>query len=460
MSYYLIRIGEGAKYIKEARAKQFIAIGWGEVMDLGKLDNLDRIKDALSKTSYEYNTTQTAIQAGQIYRFGKEMTPGDKVLSPLGKGEYLVGDVGEYYFEENPLGDCPYKHRRRVKWLENTLKKEDMSTNLSYALGAILTICSLDKYADELDALIAGETYTPAEKPQKIRDIILEGLKQLDGKEFEIFIRHVLEIIGFTAETTPYVSDRGIDVNGTLDAEGLASVTLRVQVKRVSSSIGNKHVLALRGALGQGEHGCLITISSFTSSALEEAEAPGKVLIKLIDGNDLAGIILKHFDEVDEPYRQRFGIRRKKDFNIEEQFEPIDSGSQEVDQKGETVSQDQAGFDTLICPAKSDGFRNAFIEQKAWWAVRLSAKHIKDIKYIAMYQVAPISAITHYAEVDRIEPYKNTQKYIIHIKGDPRELRPQVILGDNIYLVPQAPRYAILKDILNAKTLGDVFNKK
>ncbi|NIW46516.1 MAG: hypothetical protein GWN14_16910, partial [candidate division Zixibacteria bacterium] len=230
MSYYLIRIGEGAKYIIEARAKQFIAIGWGEVPDLNKLETLDKIKDALSKTSYDYNTVQTAIQAGQIYRFGQELTSGDKVLSPLGKGEYLVGDVGEYYFDEKPQGACPYKHRRKVKWLDNTLKKEDMSTNLSYSLGAILTICSLEKYANELDALIAGGTYTPAEKPQKIREIILEGLKQLDGEGFEKFIRHLLEIVGFTAETTPYVSDKGIDVNGTLDAEGLANVTLRVQV--------------------------------------------------------------------------------------------------------------------------------------------------------------------------------------------------------------------------------------
>jgi len=62
---------------------------------------------------------------------------------------------------------------------------------------------------------------------------VLETLMELDGREFEEFVRHVLELIGFTAEATQYVGDKGIDVNGVLDAEGLASITLRVQVKRL-----------------------------------------------------------------------------------------------------------------------------------------------------------------------------------------------------------------------------------
>lgn len=132
-----------------------------------------------------------------------------------------------------------------------------------------------------------------------------------------------LEVIGFTAETTQYIGDKGIDVNGILSAEGLAEIILRVQVKRVKGSIGNKDVLALRGALGQGEHGCFITLSSFTAKAREEALAPGKLPIKTIDGNDLAGLILKHFDELDERYKEKFAVRRKKNFNIETMFEPV-----------------------------------------------------------------------------------------------------------------------------------------
>jgi len=457
MSYYLARVGEGSKYISEAKSQGFIAIGWEEVPDLQKLKNLENIKKALAKSSYGYTPGQIAVQAGQIYRFGIEMQEGDTVFSPLGKGEYLVGTAGEYYFEDLPKGGCPFKHRRKVNWKKNTVLKEDMSTNLAYSLGATLTIFSLNKYEKELEQLLLGQVFTPAEKPQRIRDVVLSGLMELNGKEFEEFIRHVLEVIGFSAETTQYVGDKGIDVNGILDAEGLASITLRVQVKRVRGTIGNNNVLALRGALSQSEHGCLITLSTFTSQAIEEAEAPGKINVKLIDGNDLAGIILKHFDELDDKYKNTFGISRKKDFNIEDQFEIAGSEVELPEIQEPVIKEADSKWDTIVCAAKEDGFKRAFIKQKAWWAIRINKKSIPKIKYIAMYQTAPISKITYYGIVDKIETYENTNKYIVYLERNPIKLKKAVGLGKNPYLKPQSPKYAQLNKIIAAKTLDDVW---
>lgn len=459
MSYYLVRVGEGSKYIKEAKKGAYIAIGWNEVPDLLNFKNLDQIKSQLKNTTYNYTATQIAIQSGQIYRFGIEMKESDTVLSPLGSGEYLVGKVGNYYFEDNPHDGCIYKHRRKVDWLDKILLKEDMSTNFSYSLGATLTIFSLNKYAREIEALILGEAPTPAEKPEKIRDIVLQDLMSLDGKEFEEFIRHLLEVLGFTAETTQYVGDRGIDINGILNAEGLAEVTLRVQVKRVKGSIGNKEVLSIRGALGLGEHPCLITLSKFTSSAQEEAIALNKTPVKLIDGQDLAAIILKHFDEIDDKYIDIFNIRRKKDLNIEDQFEYCDRFTEEIE-VGEVPTDEEKVQDTIVCPAKEDGFKSAFLGEKAWWAVKLSPERIPDIRYIAIYQSAPISKITYYGVVDKIETYKDTGKYIIYLKGEPIKLEKPVKLGKNRQLCPQGPKYSHLDEILNAKTLDDIFEKK
>lgn len=456
-NYYLIRVGEGSKYIDEAHKNGFVAMGLNEVPDLSKPTSSEQIKKALQNSTYKYSDSQIAAQAGQLTRFRHDIKNGDIILSPLGNGEYLVGTVGDYYFEQNPSGTCNYKHRRKIKWLKNTISKEDMSTNLAYAVGAILTLFSLNKYSRELDMLIAGQTYTPAEKPQRIRDIVLESLMNLDGKEFEEFIRHVLEIIGFSAETTQYSGDKGIDVNGTLDAEGVANITLRVQVKRKSSSIGNKDILAIRGALSQGEHGCLITLSTFTKQAVEEAQAPGKVLIKLIDGNDLAGLILKHFDDIDDYYKKEFGIRWKKDFNIDDQFEAIDQTNAEPLPEIIEEKIEKPEWDTLLCAAQEDGFKRAFLTQHAWWAVRLKEKTIPFIKYLAIYQVAPVSKITYYGEVERIEPFEDTGKYKLFLKSNPVELENPVGLGTNPHLKPQSPRYTTLTKILKAKTLDDVF---
>lgn len=456
MSYYLVRIGEGSKYVEEGQKDGFIAVGWNEVSDLVSLGNLNKIKEALGKTSYRYTPAQIAAQSGQLFRFALEMQNGDTVISPIGAGEYIVGKVGDYYFDKNPAKDCPYKHRRRVEWLDGTILKEDMSTNLAYSLGATLTIFSLDKYSQELSNLISGEKYTPADKPQRIRDIILNGLLELNGKEFEEFIKDLLEIIGFNAEMTQYVADKNIDVNGTLNAEGLADVTLKIQVKRVRGSISNHEILALRGTLRQEEHGCYIALSTFTKSAIEEAQASGKIPIKLIDGEDLAGLVLHHFDEIDEKYKMIFGIKRRKDFNIEDQFESVLVRNELREESQEKILS-TIDWDTLVCAAKEEGFKRAFIGQKAWWAVRLNTKTISFIKYLAIYQVAPESKITYYGKVGKIEPFENTNKYKLYLDGDPIKLERPVGLGDNPHLKPQGPKYAKLSVIKKAKTIDDIW---
>ena len=104
--YFFIRVGEGSKYIDEAHKNGFVAIGWGEVPDLRKLGSSEEIKKALNSSGYKYSPAQISAQAGQLARFGLEIQEGDVLLSPLGKGEYLVGVAGDYYYEENATGKC------------------------------------------------------------------------------------------------------------------------------------------------------------------------------------------------------------------------------------------------------------------------------------------------------------------------------------------------------------------
>src|SRR5690606_26378504 len=60
---------------------------------------------------------------------------------------------------------------------------------------------------------------------------------------------------------------------------------------------------------------------------------------------------------------------------------------------------------TIIVPAQREGFERVFLGQVCWYAIRISGGMLSKIKYIAAYQTQPISAITHYAPVSRIEPY-------------------------------------------------------
>jgi restriction system protein len=458
MSYFLVRLGEGAKYGEVAKKGGYVAIGWNQLPNLKTISSLEKIKKGIQKSCPQCSISSVANQAGQAYRFGFGIKKGDTVMVPLGGRLYLVGRASEYYYEEAPDDGCPFRHRRNVEWLQRELSKDDMTTNLAYALGSSLTVYSLDAYAAEIEALISGrQSITPAELPQTIRGAIYDGLMSLDGKQFEEFVRHLLSVLGFQAETTQYVGDKGVDVNGVLDAEGLAEVTLRIQVKRVSSTIGIKDVQAIRGATGTGEHACLVALSGFSNQAIEEASLQGRAPVKLIDGDELAAIILKHFESIGEEYRELFPIRRKKELEIEEQFEFIDQNAGHAVPVHDTAAGSHDDVDTLVCSAKEDGFKSAFLGMGSWWAVRISPKMIPHIKYLAMYQVAPISGITYYGEVAAIEPFEDTGKYKIVLKGKPKRLEHTVPLGKNRILKPQGAKYAKLEVILGAKTIDDVF---
>jgi len=147
-------------------------------------------------------------------------------------------------------------------------------------------------------------------------------------------------------------------------------------------------------------------------------------------------------------------------YNIFAEAPAADAGPEEVATEIQATATERP-FDTIVCPARDDGFEYAFLGQRAWWAIRIGQASLPKIKYIAMYRVAPISAITHYGEVARIERYVGdggaTGKYKLTLKGEPIALANPIGLGGSSVLKLQAPRYALLADILKAKSLDAVF---
>ena len=114
----------------------------------------------------------------------------------------------------------------------------------------------------------------------------------------------------------------------------------------------------------------------------------------------------------------------------------------------------RAKADTVIVPAREEGFKDVFIGQDQWYSIRLGAA-IKDrLKYIAAYQVAPISAVTHIAEIEEIRPYKDTGKYLVIFKKSARKMTKHIPVKDNKY-APQGPTYVSRKDLLKATYLED-----
>lgn len=118
------------------------------------------------------------------------------------------------------------------------------------------------------------------------------------------------------------------------------------------------------------------------------------------------------------------------------------------------ASVDLDELDTIVVPAKEEGFKEVFLGENCWYQIRISAAMVSKIKHIAVYQVAPVSAITHIAEVDRIEKYKGTDKYILYFQGSARQINKIPLSGGK---PPQSPRYTSLKKLNSASTIVDLW---
>src|SRR5713226_7002345 len=51
--------------------------------------------------------------------------------------------------------------------------------------------------------------------------------------------------------------------------------------------------------------------------------------------------------------------------------------------------------DTVIVPARKEGFEKVFLGEDCWHAIRISGGMLDQIRFIAAYQTDPVSAITH-----------------------------------------------------------------
>ncbi|CAN5155375.1 hypothetical protein BH18ACT10_BH18ACT10_15570 [soil metagenome] len=89
---------------------------------------------------------------------------------------------------------------------------------------------------------------------------------------------------------------------------------------------------------------------------------------------------------------------------------------------------DPSDIDTIVVPAREDGFQETALGESRWYKIRIHSSMIPRIKYLAVYRVAPISAITHVAPVQSIAPWKDTSKYVVNFSENIEELEKSIKL--------------------------------
>ena len=121
----------------------------------------------------------------------------------------------------------------------------------------------------------------------------------------------------------------------------------------------------------------------------------------------------------------------------------------------EVVNSEAKEPDTVIVPAKEEGFSRVFLGENCWHAIRISGGMLPRIKFIAAYQSQPVSAITYYAPVERIEPYGEGGKYKLIFSEPAKKIGP-IPFGDAPSGAMQGPRYTTLEKLKSAKSLGEL----
>ena len=121
------------------------------------------------------------------------------------------------------------------------------------------------------------------------------------------------------------------------------------------------------------------------------------------------------------------------------------------------LSANGALCDMLIVPAKEEGFKQVFLGENRWRAVRISRKYLGQVRYICAYQTAPISAVTYWAEVEKIEPYGDKGKYQLFFKGMAKKMERPLKYENLPQGFMQGIRYTNFELFKKAQTLKELF---
>ena len=137
---------------------------------------------------------------------------------------------------------------------------------------------------------------------------------------------------------------------------------------------------------------------------------------------------------------------------------------EEVQEASERVSSKKfpidrlSELDTIVCPAQESGFNGVFLQENRWFQIRINDSKLSKIKYLAMYETAPVSAINYVGEVKKIIPYKNTDKYEVILEGPAIKLQTPIKKSKEFpNLAPQGPKYTMRSLLDGATKLEDIF---
>lgn len=299
-----------------------VAIGWHQLGDVGQIPpTRQAFKEAYAAAIPDAKPGAIPVSAGQVFRFVHEAQVGDVVVYPSRHDRMInIGRITgpyQYVVDEYP----EYPQRRPVEWLRH-INRDEFSQSALYEIGSAMTWFRVTSHADEFLSALLGETIaqpgeldeeavvTIAEQfEESTEDFVIKRLKDAQSSyEFEQFVAHLLQCMGYHARVTKASSDGGIDVIAHRDELGFEPPLIKVQCKQSLGTNGRPDVQKLYGAIEKEEMGLFVTLGSFSADARTYEQT--KSNLRLLDGKDLVELIFAHYDKFAPRYRALIPLKR------------------------------------------------------------------------------------------------------------------------------------------------------
>ncbi len=277
-----------------------------------KEHEITEIRNILAK---EFNLTDNDL-AEEIPSGGKKFAgrvgwartylKGAKLIDSPKRAHFVINERGVKALEDNPSNILNYL-KQYPEYLEfmGITKKNNFEKQVE-------TIESSETPDEMLSR--AQKTYN-----DNLQSELLSKLKQVDPIRFEQIVLQLMEKMNYgIGSMTPKSHDGGID--GIIDEDELGLEKIYLQAKRYSDNrVNEKEMVYFIGALTRAkvQKGVFITTSEFSDKAIKAARESGNLRIKLVNGEELTKLMIKH--NLGVQIKTRIEIKKlDEDFFIEE----------------------------------------------------------------------------------------------------------------------------------------------
>ena len=182
---------------------------------------------------------------------------------------------------------------------------------------------------------------------------------------------------------------------------------------------------------------------------IDEAKSELHKVLEKINAN-ISVLELKTYQSADGTEAYEFDTLYEDDEEVRES--PNKAMKISVDDRLQRRAR-RATSDTIVVPAREDGFIQEFLGNNQWYSIRIGAAMKERIKFIAAYQVAPISAVTHVAKIKEIRPYRDTGKYLVLFDGPAEEIEHKKLKDPK--RSPQSPVYVKYSKLMNTSNFDE-----